>query len=423
MQLWLVDIDGQHDREIVNLGADAKVRGVWCPDGRHILIHADAPTHFRVGLWSLDTGDLRWLIDDPTRNIEEIAFPPASDQAILLESHFARYHARLLDVQTGTETTWPDTAGRTSLPVAPVPEGGWVVCQYSSTQLKDLVYHTDDGTSSSISRVWDQTSLHADDLIAAEDMRWHGDDGLEIQGWLYRARGEARGTIIYVHGGPTWHYEDWVDSESQFLAWCGFNVLAPNYRGSTGFGKIYREAIKKEGWGAEEQADIRAGIEALIRTGIAHPGRIGITGTSYGGYSSWCAITRQPVDLVAAAAPVCGMTDLVIDYKTTRPDLRPYSAEMLGGTPDEVPERYHERSPVHYVGAIRGRLLIVQGEQDPNVTPENVRVVQDRLDASGIAYEVLTFPDEGHGIVRRENRKTLLIRLNAFFTEAFERVY
>jgi dipeptidyl aminopeptidase/acylaminoacyl peptidase len=64
-----------------------------------------------------------------------------------------------------------------------------------------------------------------------------------------------------------------------------------------------------------EQEDIRASIEALIAEGIAEPGQVGITGTSYGGYSSWCAITRFPPEVVAAAAPICGMTDLVIDQQ------------------------------------------------------------------------------------------------------------
>jgi dipeptidyl aminopeptidase/acylaminoacyl peptidase len=157
----------------------------------------------------------------------------------------------------------------------------------------------------------------------------------------------------------------------------------------------------------------------LIQAGIALPGSVGVTGTSYGGYSSWCAITRWPPQIVAAAAPICGMTDLVVDYETTRPDLRPYSEEMMGGRPDQVPERYRERSPLHFVANITGRLLIVQGLQDPNVTPENVRVVRDALDQAGVPYEVLTFEDEGHGIGRPKNQKTLYLRLAEFFREAF----
>ena len=110
-----------------------------------------------------------------------------------------------------------------------------------------------------------------------------------------------------------------------------------------------------------------------------------------------------------------------MDYYATRPDLRPYSEEMMGGSPEAVPERYHERSPVNFVGNIRGGLLIVQGLRDPNVTPDNVRVVTQALELQGISYELLTFEDEGHGISRPENLKVLYPRLADFFETAFER--
>ncbi len=222
-----------------------------------------------------------------------------------------------------------------------------------------------------------------------------------------------------MHGGPTWHLQDQIIPDVQYFAAQGFHVLMPNYRGSTGFSSAYREAIKIDGWGGREQDDIRAGIEALIADGIAQAGKVGITGTSYGGYSSWHAITHFPPEVVAASAPICGMTDLVVDYETTRPDLRPYSAEMLGGTPDEVPERYRERSPIHFVQNIKGRLLIVQGLQDPNVSPENVRAVRAALAEHGIEHQLLAFEDEGHGIMRIPNQKTLLTQQVEFFGDAF----
>ena len=195
-------------------------------------------------------------------------------------------------------------------------------------------------------------------------------------------------------------------------------MLEPNYRGSTGFGVAFQELIKEDGWGGREQDDITAGIEALLARGIAHRGRVGVTGTSYGGYSAWCQITRCPRDVVAAAAPICGMTDLVLDYATTRPDLRPYSEEMMGGSPEEIPDKYRDRSPLYFVDRIEGSVLIVQGLRDPNVTPDNVRAVREALERAGVAYELLEFPDEGHGIVRRDNVKRLYLRLADFFARA-----
>jgi dipeptidyl aminopeptidase/acylaminoacyl peptidase len=276
-----------------------------------------------------------------------------------------------------------------------------------------------DGRTSSLTGLWSRTELRPDDFVPAEDFRWRSVDGLPIQGWLYRARGSAEGTVVLVHGGPTNHREDAFEPQVQYFVSQGFNVLLPNYRGSTGFSLTFKESIKEDGWGGREQDDIRTGIEALIAAGIAQPGKVGVTGTSYGGYSTWFAATHWDRAVVAASAPVCGMTDLVVDYETTRPDLRPYSVEMMGGTPEQLPEKYRERSPIHFVRNIQGELLIVQGMRDPNVSPENVRAVREALDAAGIRYEVLVFEDEGHGIFRPENQRVLFQRLAQFFRKAF----
>jgi dienelactone hydrolase len=419
-QLWMVDIEGQLDKEIVNVGDELKVYGSWLQDGERVLILAETKTHFRVGIW--DNHSMRWLIDDPSRNIEAAYVPSGSDQAVVIEVREAQIKPSLLNAETGEEVRLPDMVGNL-IPLAPLGGGAWVGQYYSATQVTDIVRFSlldfDPNSFTSLTRVQERTIITPDLLAPAEDFRWKSSDGLRIQGWLYRTSGKAKGTIIYVHGGPTAHSQDYLDDQCQFFVSQGFNVLEPNYRGSTGFSRDFREAIKDDGWGGREQDDIRTGIEALIAAGIAERGKIGITGTSYGGYSSWCAITRFEPDILAAAAPICGMTDLVIDYQTTRPDLRPYSEEMMGGRPDQVPDRYRERSPIHFVSNIKGRLLIVQGLRDPNVTPENVRTVKTALDQAGIEYETLVFENEGHGIERPENQKVLYEHLAEFFTQAF----
>ena len=254
-------------------------------------------------------------------------------------------------------------------------------------------------------------------MIAAEELHWHSKDNLEIHGWLYRSPSPTTRAIVYVHGGPPVHSEDKYYAEIQYYLSQGFNVLDPNYRGSTGYGVGFREAIKTNGWGSDEQTDIAMGAKKLIELNLAIKGRIGITGTSYGGFSAWCAITKFP-EIFGASAPVCGMTDLVVDYNTTRPDLRPLTAEMMGGTPEEVPDRYERGSPINYMQNISGKVLIVQGLRDPNVTPENVKVMREKLDSHNIPYKMLEFEDEGHGIVRKNNRKKKIDSIAKFFDKS-----
>ena len=422
-QVWLVDIEGQDDREVLSAGDSAKVFASWLPDGRRALALAEAGDHRHLGVWDRASGTTRWLIDDPARNLEAAFVPRGSPTpvAVVVEVRHARVHCSLLDLESGVETPLPDLPGNIT-PLRELGEGVWAGEYYRANQPTDIVRFSiadpRPETFISLTRVWERISISPDALAPAEDFRWTSVDGLEIQGWLYRAA-EPKGTIVHIHGGPTWLAEDRIKAEIQYYVSQGYNVLAPNYRGSTGFGLAFQEAIKQDGWGGREQDDIRAGIAALIAAGIAEAGKVGVTGTSYGGYSSWCAITRCPPQLVAAAAPICGMTDLVIDYETTRPDLRPYSAAMLGGRPDQVPERYRERSPINFVQNIKGRLLIVQGLRDPNVSPENVRAVSQALQQARVEYQTLVFEDEGHGILRPKNQKLLYERLAQFFGEAF----
>ncbi len=417
-QVWLADVEGRADRPILNFGDAAKVSASWFPDGRRVLFLAEAGPYRRLGVWSMDDeGEVRWLLDDPGRNVEEAFVPPNGGPVVVVEAERAGIKASLLDAETGTESAAPGLRGNV-VPLAPV-EGGWACKHYDARHPVDLVLLGEDGGPASLTGLPDRTDLDPSRLAAAEHFRWRSVDGLEVQGWLYRASGEITGTVVLVHGGPTSHAEDRFNAQIQYLVARGFHVLAPNYRGSTGFGLPFQESIKEDGWGGREQEDIKAGVEALIGAGVATPGRVGVTGTSYGGYSAWWAITHHPPEVVAAAAPICGMTDLVVDYHATRPDLRPYSEEMMGGTPEEVPDRYHERSPINFVGDIRGKLLIVQGMQDPNVTPENVDVVVRALGRGGIPYDLLTFEDEGHGIARPWNLKVLYPRLADFFEAAF----
>ncbi len=424
-QMHVVDVEGAEDREILNFGDAVKVFGSWFPDGERVLALSESrdgqvQEHRSVGVYHLPSGQLRWVLDDPSRNIEGVR--AADDGLVIVDDiHEARHVTSFFAMATGVETLFPQLRGNL-LPIGRAADGAWIALYYSATMPTELVRFTADARTpddlTSLTRVWEHTELDRTRLTPAEDFRWTAADGLALQGWLYRAQPNRRRAIVFIHGGPTAHSEDRLNPELQYLVARGFNVLDVNYRGSTGFGLKFRELIKEDGWGGREQSDIVAGAEALIKLGLAEPGRIGVTGTSYGGYSAWFLVTHYPPELIAAAAPICGMTDLVVDYNTTRPDLRPYSEEMIGGSPEQVPQRYYERSPINFVQNIRGQLLIVQGAQDPNVTPENVRQIVERLQAHRIPYELLVFEDEGHGILKPANQRRLYTRVAAFFDKA-----
>ncbi len=416
-QIWIVDIDGNADKEILNFGDKVKVSATWHPNGKDIVFISEADTYRKVGIFSISDNLIKWIIDDVARNIEEAYVPRGSEQIVINEIKNAQNDISLLDTASLKETTFAEF--QTLIPLAQISNEIWISRYYNSKQPGDLVIHSTSKIIRSVTEVFKKVEYTPSDLVRAENYTWSSVDGLKIQGWLYTPMVKPLGTIVLVHGGPTMHSEDAWDMDIQYFVSQGFNVLDPNYRGSSGFGLSFQEAIKETGWGGKEQNDIIEGIKSLIKDGIAKRGKVGITGTSYGGYSSWFGITHSPKEYITASIPICGMTDLVLDYKTTRPDLRGYSEEMMGGSPSEVPEKYHDSSPINHIKNIEGKLLIVQGAKDPNVSPQNVRAVEEVLQKEHIPYEKLLFPDEGHGICKPKNQKKLLLRSVEFFSKAF----
>lgn len=426
-QFHLVDVIGQQDRQILNFGERVKVFARWLPDGQRILTLCEArdagdQLYMALGIYHWPSGKLRWLIDDPQHSIESAWVSP-NGLVILDEMEQATHRATLLDIDSGRQTPFPRLPGNL-LPIGQAAGGGWIGIYYAANRPAEIVRFKLDARTPqdlhSLTRLSEIAPLDLDQLSPAESFHWAGSDGLQIQGWLYRAHPNPRRAILYLHGGPSSHSEDRFNAQIQYFVARGFNVLDVNYRGSTGFGLQFREKIKEDGWGGREQGDIAAGARALMAAGLAEPGRVGVTGASYGGYCAWYLITHFPPDIIAAAAPVCGMTDLAVDYRTTRPDLRPLSIEMMGGSPEEAPDRYFQRSPIHFVHNICGRLLIVQGARDPNVTLENLRLVAGALKKYQIPHEVMVFEDEGHGIQKPHNQQALAIRLADFFDAALK---
>ncbi|MBL9055952.1 MAG: S9 family peptidase [Rhodobacteraceae bacterium] len=409
-QLWVLNADGSALREVLRISETANSRGEWLDDDR-IAVVTDHDGRDRLGVLTLSTGALDWLAGEPT----------LCPHAVLAGSdgHFAciahrQSHTEAVIFPGGTRL--PNHSGRRSLlPHDALPGGGWLAEAFDGDAAHEVVAVAADGTCTRLFTPPETARAH----IAPQDFRWTAADGTPLQGWLYLPEGPPRGFVAYVHGGPTWHSEDWVNPKIGFWVQSGYAVLDPNYRGSTGFGAAFREAVKDDGWGGREQTDIRAGIEAAIAAGHARRGRIGMAGNSYGGFSSWTGITRH-ADLVDAAIPMCGMYRLDIDYhETEMPHGRAYSEEMMGGTPEEFPEKYANASPGNFIHQIKGRLMVVHGLADSNVGPENTHTAVRELTAAGIPHEVLLFENEGHGVFRRSNVATYLRRSAAFFEAAF----
>lgn len=200
--------------------------------------------------------------------------------------------------------------------------------------------------------------------------------------------------VVEAHGGPTAASEDTWDPYTQAWVDHGFAVLLANYRGSTGYGKRWQDALEGDP-GRPELIDLRAGRDHLVAEGIADAARVVLEGASWGGYLALQGLGTQPESwsLGVAIVPVA---DYVSAFADESPELQEFDASLFGGTPEELPELYRERSPITYVGQVRSPVLVVTGRNDTRCPLRQVENYVAALRAHGKDVTLDVF-SAGHG--------------------------
>jgi dipeptidyl aminopeptidase/acylaminoacyl peptidase len=257
-------------------------------------------------------------------------------------------------------------------------------------------------------------------MVEPETIHYPSSDGRRIPALLYRPRGAGRArpvpVVVSIHGGPEdcEHPEYSFDGGVyQYLLHKGIGVLAPNIRGSTGFGRSYQRLIYRD-WGGGDLDDLEHAARYLRRLDWVDPKRLGVMGTSYGGFATLSCIARLP-GYWAAAIDVCGPSDLVTFALSAPPHWRRRLRSWIGD-PAEEAAWLRTRSPITYADHIRTPLLVIQGAQDTRVAKHESDQLVERLRALGRTVEYVVFDDEGHDIVKRHNRQRL-VRLTARWLE------
>jgi len=200
--------------------------------------------------------------------------------------------------------------------------------------------------------------------------------------------------VMLVHGGPTWAYTDSFMPDTQAWVDHGFAVGMVNYRGSTGYGTPFRDALIGNP-GFPEVEDVVAGMDALVASGVADPARIAISGGSWGGYVTLLAVGLHPERWAVAVAAV-PVGDYVAAYRDESPGLQGFDRSLFGGSPDEVGDLYRERSPITYVGQVQAPVLVIAGDNDSRCPIGQVLNYVEALRGRGGEVEMYRF-DAGHG--------------------------
>lgn len=226
---------------------------------------------------------------------------------------------------------------------------------------------------------------------------WVYDNGLgaQVHGWLATPPGEGPWPVlVYVHGGPHWLYEDRFMPAVQAYVDQGFAVATPNYRGSTGYGRAWRDALTGD-VGFTDVDDVVAGLHDLVARGVADPDRAAIGGWSWGGYITLMALGRYP-DLWRCGLAGVPVGDYVRAYEEEAPALQAMDRALLGGSPDEVPDAYRRGNPIAYADDVAAPVLFVIGDNDSRCPLGQALAYVDRLAELGRPHEVYRFTT-GHG--------------------------
>ena len=246
----------------------------------------------------------------------------------------------------------------------------------------------------------------------------------DVHGWYYpptnpghtAPAGELPPLITLSHGGPTSFSDTGFAVSLQYWTSRGFAILDVNYRGSTGYGRPYRDALRGA-WGVVDVADCAGGAAALAAQGLADPARLVVRGGSAGGYTTLQALTTT--DTFTAGISFYGVADLEALARDTHKFEARYLDGLIGPYPEAL-EVYHERSPIRHVDRLSVPLLLLQGSDDAVVPPNQAETMAAAVRAKGLPVAVIIFAGEGHGFRRADSIKAALEAQLYFLGRVFD---
>lgn len=250
-------------------------------------------------------------------------------------------------------------------------------------------------------------------MIRPQVVRYASFDGRLIPAFYYvpRQSPPPRAVLVHVHGGPEAQERPELNPVYQYLLNRGLGILAPNVRGSLGYGRGYAHLDDVERR-LDSVTDLVHAVAWLVREGGADPDRIAVMGGSYGGYMTLAAVAFHP-ELWAAAVDVVGIANLETFLEETSPWRRKLREVEYGSLERDRPV-LRAASPIHRAGSIRAPLMVIHGDNDPRVPVREAQQICDALSAAGRDVTLLRFADEGHGIVKLDNRIRTYRAVTAF---------
>jgi dipeptidyl aminopeptidase/acylaminoacyl peptidase len=399
--------------------------GRWAPlavgGDLRLAFVSDARGAWDVGIYDLSTGQIDWLpAGDGDR--ASPAWAPDGGRLAWVESNGPRSRIAVRGLETGLTAHYELEPGIHHAPHFTPGGDALLVAVDSPRRPTDLwlLSLAESGGS------WRQIShslppeLAGAPFVVPETVHYPSLDGQPVPALLYRAPGAvAPGpAVVVVHGGPNWLSQITWDPAIQHMVSRGWTVLAPNYRGSTGYGRRWQLANRFD-LGGGDTRDVVAGAGYLVREGLAAARRIAVTGRSHGGYLTMTALTGYP-DRWAGGSAVVPFLNWFTSHENAREDVRHWDMENMGD-PELNHDLWRERSPFFFLDRIQAPVQLICGAHDVRCPAVESLQARDILEALGKEVSLTLYPDEGHDFRRLQNVIDAEKRRAAFLAALLER--
>jgi dipeptidyl aminopeptidase/acylaminoacyl peptidase len=382
----------------------------FSPDGTHLLITSNAGNSYEnVGLLDIPSRKVEWL----TRDKWEISggnFSPDGKTVTWTANVDGNTDIFLHQRATGKTTSLSLPKGVNYLggSQSAFSRDGTKLLYYHngpSAPSDVWVYSTTTGKSQQVTHSL-MAGVRSEDMVEPYLVHYPSRDGKwTISAFVYvpynAPRNGQHAAIVYVHGGPTSQTHNSFNRFIQYVVNKGYFVIAPNYRGSTGYGKEFQNANLFDMGGGDLQ-DVLAAADWMKQTGYPDPKKLILMGGSYGGYMTMMGVTKAP-DVWAAGVPIVPFVNWFTEIQNEDPVLQQSDLATMGD-PEKNKALYEDRSPINFIDQVKAPLLLLAGGHDPRCPKSETQQVVDAIKKRGGVIESKVYENEGHGFAKVENQ-------------------
>ena len=374
----------------------------WAPDDKKLAFLSDVKGKNQVVVQDFQGEQNLFLAlrEGEEAYEQKICWGPTGDKVYYIVSKHSRSNLYEHPFD-GEKTRLPFPEG-TNLLSRISKDGKTIIALLSSMSTPSCIYLHETESHTVTSLTSRQYKVNLAELAKPKSVWYESSDGLKIHAWYLPAGcgTSPHPAVVWPHGGPWWQTYDWWSPYLQAISQSGFAVLAPNFRGSTGYGAQFRNMDLSDAGGGDLE-DVVSGAEWLAKQPEIDSSKIAIMGGSYGGFMTLMALTKKP-EVFAAGVAYVPITDWLEMYALSDAEYRKFMEELFEGPPEKREQLYRDSSPITYLSQIKAPVLISCGRHDSRCPIQPVEKFVKRLKEMYHPYEFRVEEKEGHGFARVE---------------------